>query len=275
MRARHDRQLRPPVRGVLLIRFRRIRYRPAEGARLELGALIDIDGRVEAIETPADRLRPLRGAEQVARLRMSLRICVLRDFEALPATFGPAELGPVEPVPNEVEPILWVQAQLGKRGRPREYGPDVGAKLHQLISEGRSLRAAAQDLQVPFATAQRLYREWRAGAGLVGAEEPTVGERCYRAFQELRAWPAVACEVLPKSEAEAPARVALALAKRWARKTGAAWPIPAQMSPASRKSQLQQGLDADGVPSEMTLRELVGVVLGEQGGLGHDSPSSS
>lgn len=115
------------------------------------------------------------------------------------------------------------------RGAPRRHAADIGQRLYELVKEGLSLAAAARQIGIPEATAKRLAPEYALSAGLPWPVGPPAGERCYRAYERLRSWDAVAAEVLPESRSIRPGTMAMKLAKRWAGGTGdaprAAWPV--------------------------------------------------
>lgn len=105
---------------------------------------------------------------------------------------------------------------------------------YQQVAAGESVRSAARALSVPEATLRARLHALAKAEGLPWPPVPSVGQRCYQAYLRLRAWDAVAAEVLPDSTGKAPGQLAQVAARRWATgidpETGqarAGWPVPA------------------------------------------------
>lgn len=117
------------------------------------------------------------------------------------------------------------------RGRTRTLPVELGHQVYQAMQAGRSIREAAEDLGVLHPAAYRHGTAYAAAAGLpwpppVVAAPPSEGERCYRARERGLSWDQVARqEFVSTGGRTTPEHFAMTVAKRWARASGADWPV--------------------------------------------------
>lgn len=117
------------------------------------------------------------------------------------------------------------------RGRPRILPAELGRQICEAMQAGCSVREAASRLGVTHAAAHRHGTAYAAASGLawpppVVTVAPSKGERCYRARERGLSWDQVAREEIVALDGRtAPEHLAMTAAKRWARASGAAWPV--------------------------------------------------
>lgn len=117
------------------------------------------------------------------------------------------------------------------RGRTRTLPAELGRQVYQAMQAGRSIREAAKTLGVSHMAARGRAIAYTIAAGLpwpppVVAAPPSEGERCYRARERGLSWDQVAREELAPIEGRtSPEHLAMTVAKRWAKASGAPWPV--------------------------------------------------
>lgn len=117
------------------------------------------------------------------------------------------------------------------RGRTRTLPAELGRLVYEAMQAGRSVREAAEQLGVSHMAAHRHGTAHAGAEGLVWpppvvAASPSEGERCYRARERGLSWDQVArAELVPLDGRTSPEHFAMTVAKRWAKASGAAWPV--------------------------------------------------
>lgn len=117
-----------------------------------------------------------------------------------------------------------------QRGRPPTLPDDLGGRVYELVERGQSLREAAEAIGVTRNAAHRHVLDHAARCGLAWPPPPigppSEGERCYRARLRGLSWDQVAREELaPLDGRTSPEHLAMTVAKRWAKASGASWPV--------------------------------------------------
>lgn len=117
------------------------------------------------------------------------------------------------------------------RGRPPGAPSEAGALVYAALQAGASIREAAAKLGLARTVAHRAGLAHASRAGLpwppppVNAP-PSEGERCYRSRERGLSWDQVAREELAPLEGRtSPEHLAMTVAKRWAKASGASWPV--------------------------------------------------